>query len=208
MSLAASRLLLIATVAIFGAVVALGIKMLLPFGADPTQQAQEPVVTGQADIGGPFSLIDHHGNPVTDRDFQGRPLLIGFGYTSCPDICQMMLQNITTALEAMGNQATILEPLFITIDPERDTVAVLSDHLSNFHPAIRGLTGSPEAIQQVVKAYRVFSQKAEGGEQVDYLMAHSSYIYLMDGQGHYLAHFGHHTAPDALSQAILKALAP
>ncbi len=208
MSLTASRLLLIATVAIFGAVVALGILMLGPTGADHTERTQEPVVTGQADIGGPFSLIDHHGNPVTDRDFLGRPLLVAFGYTSCPDVCQMMLQNISEALEAMGDQATILEPLFITIDPERDTVKVLSSHLSNFHPEIRGLTGSPEAIRQVTKSYHVFYQKAEGGRPDDYLMEHSAYIYLMDGQGHYMAHFSHHIAPEALSQAILKALAP
>lgn len=208
MSLTASRLLLIATVAIFGAIVALGIVMLWPIGADHTEREQEPVVAGQADIGGPFSLIDHHGNPVTDRDFQGRPLLVAFGYTSCPDVCQMMLHNISEALEAMGGQAPKLEPLFITIDPQRDTVEVLSSHLSNFHPAIRGLTGSPEAIQPVAKAYRVFYQKAEGGRPNDYLMEHSAYIYLMDGQGHYLAHFSHHTAPEALSEAILKALAP
>lgn len=188
--------------------VVLGAAMFLDTQTLRDDRLPAPGVTGKADIGGPFALTDHHGNGVTDQDMRGKLMLVAFGYTSCPDVCQMMLHTISQALDGLGDQAAGLEPVFITIDPERDTPKVLAGHLSNFHPAIRGLTGSPEAVAQAAQAYRVFYEKAEGGEPGNYLMDHSSYIYLMDRKGDYLAHFRHHASPEEMTQAILAAQTP
>lgn len=197
-----ARVLLVAAVS----AIALGGTLVWNMLADPADRLPEPSVTGQADIGGPFTLTDSRGNQVSDADFRGNLMLVAFGYTSCPDICQMMLHTISQAVDDVGDQAAELAPIFITIDPDRDTPQVLSGHLSNFHPAIRGLTGSPAAIQQAAAAYRVYYEKAEGPEPGNYLINHSSYIYLMDRKGGYLAHFNHHAEPNEMVQAILAAM--
>ena len=167
-------------------------------------QAMAP--SGVAAIGGAFQLVDHRSEVVSDQSLRGRPLLIAFGYTSCPDVCQMMLQNISEALDQLGDHAREIEPLFITFDPARDTAQVLADHLDNFHPAIRGLTGTADQVAVAAKAYHVYYKRAEGGDPENYLMEHSSHIYLMDAAGRYVRHFSHHAAPDDIAEAIRAAL--
>ncbi|MGA7384809.1 MAG: SCO family protein [Methylocella sp.] len=136
-------------------------------------------------IGGPFELVDQDGTKVTDRTFAGKPSVIFFGYTSCPDACPTTLSGLSTWLNAIGPDAGKLNVLFITIDPERDTSAHLKEYLSSFDPRIRGLTGTGEQIDAVAKEYRVYYQRiqlAEGG----YAMDHTAVIYLMDRGGRFV----------------------
>lgn len=155
-------------------------------------QTKRPNVTytGKALIGGPFTLKNQKGQTVTDKDFGGQYMLVSFGYTYCPDICPAELQVISNAMEKLGDKAEKVTPLFITIDPERDTVSQLAGYMQSFHPRMIGLTGTKEQIKQAASAYRVYYTRAEGGgSNEDYLMDHSTFIYLMDPKGEYLTHF-------------------
>lgn len=145
-------------------------------------------------IGGPFTLMDHTGKMVTDTDFASDYKLIYFGFTYCPAICPTELGKMTQALNAMGTQADLIRPLFITIDPERDTVDTMRSYVSLFHPRLTGLTGTPEQIESVLKSYRVYARKvdpqpAEGDAAAlgDYTMDHSSFLYFIDPRGELLA---------------------
>ena len=159
-----------------------------------------PKTTGRTLIGGPFTLTDHEGNTVTEADFLGRHTLVYFGYTFCPDVCPMELQSITEALERLGPKADDVVPLFITVDPERDTVTVMADYAQNFHPNLRALTGTPEEIRATTRAYRVYFKKADGPEEGDdYLMDHTSLIYFMGPDGSYVTHFTFGTPPDEIA---------
>lgn len=153
-----------------------------------------PVTTsGTARIGGNFSMVDHKGRQVTDRDFHGKFTLIFFGYTFCPDICPTELQSMSEVLDTLGADAEKIHPIFATIDPERDTAPVLADYLSNFHPRFTGLTGTAEQVADITKSYGVFysrvKSKNEPGQDKDYLMNHSSFIFLMDDAGKFRAAF-------------------
>ncbi len=159
--------------------------------------------SGKALIGGPFVLVDHHGMEVTDGDFRGRLLLVYFGYTFCPDVCPLELQTVSRALELLGHDAGQVQPLFITIDPERDTPQIMADYVAHFHPDLVGLSGSAAQIRDVAGAYRVFYQKAEdGSDRRDYLMDHSSYVFVMDREGQYLRHFSANTSAEEMARGI------
>ncbi len=138
-------------------------------------------------IGGPFTLTDQTGKTVTDADFAGEPKLVFFGYTHCPDVCPTTLSDITTMLGALGTDKKAAV-LFITVDPERDTPAVLKDYLSSFDPRITGLTGSPAAIAKVLQDYRVYAKKVTTGGG-DYTMDHTALVYLMDKSGNFVQSF-------------------
>jgi len=144
------------------------------------------VSTGTAAIGGPFTLVAHDGRIVTDQTYRGKWMLIYFGYTFCPDACPTALTNVSTALETLGNEADKVQPLFITVDPRRDTRQVLGEYLKSFDPRIIGLTGSEEQTTAAAKVYRVYFEpsKDEGGD--NYLVDHSSYVYLMDPSGKFV----------------------
>jgi cytochrome oxidase Cu insertion factor (SCO1/SenC/PrrC family) len=157
---------------------------------------------GVAAIGGPFELVSHKGEVVRDTDYRGAYLLVMFGYTSCPDVCPTELQLITEAMEQLGPAARKVQPLMITIDPERDTAALLADYVSNFHPAIIALTGSVDQVKAAAKAYKVFFAKGEVDADGDYFMDHSSFIYLMSPDGIYLHHFAPSSSPEAMAQKI------
>ena len=143
---------------------------------------------GASAIGGPFQLVDQDGKPITDRDMKGEPLLVFFGYTHCPDICPTTLFELSEVLHAMGKDADRVHALFITVDPDRDTPAVMKDYLSSFDPHLRGATGDPKAIEAVEKAYRVYAQKVPTGNG-EYSMDHTALVYLMDKQGRFVAPF-------------------
>jgi protein SCO1/2 len=138
-------------------------------------------------IGGPFTLTASNGQTVTDKDFRGEPTLVFFGYTHCPDVCPATLFEMSEVLRALG-PAKKAAALFITVDPERDTPAVMKDYLSSFDPRIVGLTGSREAVDPVLKEFRVYSRKVQG-EGADYTMDHTALIYLMDKQGRFVRPF-------------------
>lgn len=162
---------------------------------------------GIPQIGGPFTLIDHEGHTRTQADFKGKILLVYFGYSFCPDICPSALYNISQALEKLGSKAKEIQPLFITIDPQRDTVQHLARYRENYHPSFIMLTGSEQQIQDVMKAYKVHGAKVKpDGTTTEYLMDHTSIIYIMDRQGRFIAHFNHLTPPKELKGALTKIL--
>lgn len=163
------------------------------------------ISTGTALVGGPFSLTDQKGARVSDADFRGKYMLVFFGYTSCPDVCPATLQVITAALEQLGDKARDVVPVFITVDPERDSVPVMADYLSHFDPRFVGLTGSPEEIAAAARAYRVYYSKLSGDNAG--LFDHSSIIYLMGRNGEFLKHFTYTTDPDALAKGLGAAIA-
>lgn len=154
-------------------------------------------------IGGPFSLTDQDGKMVTDADFKGKPLLVFFGYTHCPDVCPTTLFELSEVLRALGSDADKTQAVFISIDPERDTPAVLKDYLSSFDPHLRGLTGSTSQIAAVEKTYRVYAKKVPttGG---DYTMDHTALVYLMDKQGRFVAPFNLKRTPDVAATDLRK----
>lgn len=162
-------------------------------------------VTGTALVGGPFELTDQDGKRVSDTQFRGKLMLVFFGYIFCPDVCPTTLLDVGQALEKLGKDAGQVQPIFITIDPERDTPAAMKDFLGNFDPRVIGLTGTPSEIQAAAKAYRVYYAKAAGKER-DYLMDHSVFIYLMDRDGKYVTHFTNKQRADEIAAAIRKFL--
>ena len=158
---------------------------------------------GKVSIGGPFTLMDHTGRVVTDTDFAGKYRLIFFGYTYCPDICPTELQTIGQVMDQLGDDEVLVQPLFITIDPARDTPAVLAGYVKLFHPAILGLTGTKEQIAAVAKAYRVYYARSTGAAGTDgYMMDHSTFAYLMAPDGTFISVFAKGTSAEQMVAAI------
>ena len=160
---------------------------------------------GREPVGGPFALVDHNGKPRTEQDFRGKLLLVYFGFTYCPDVCPTDLQNIGLALDRLGAKADRVQPLFITVDPERDTPAHLADYVPMFHPRLIGLTGDAAAIRKVADAYKVYYAKVPFRND-DYTVDHSAFIYLIAADGHYLGFFPPGTSADAIAQTVLQQL--
>jgi cytochrome oxidase Cu insertion factor (SCO1/SenC/PrrC family) len=162
---------------------------------------------GQALVGGPFALTDQTGKRVTDKDFRGRYLLVFFGFTNCPDVCPSALQVMAAALDKLGPKGQKITPVFITVDPERDTPAQLATYLKSFHPSLVGLSGTPAEIEAVTKAYRVYVKKvADPKSSAGYTFDHSAIIYLMGPDGAYLAHFTHASNVDTMAERLAKLL--
>src|SRR6516164_11727978 len=136
-------------------------------------------VTAPAAIGGPFQLTDQRGAAVTEKDLQGRPTLIFFGFTHCPDVCPTSLFEISEILRAMGQDADRVNAWFISVDPERDNAAAMKDYLSSFDPHLKGLTGDPAAVARVISEFRVYAKKVPLKDG-DYTMDHTALTYLMD----------------------------
>jgi protein SCO1/2 len=161
--------------------------------------------TGNASVGGPFTLVDQDGAVVTEQDFAGRLMLVYFGYTFCPDVCPTTLQTMSVAMEQLGDDAKDVAFVFVTLDPKRDTVAQMKRYVDLFEPGPVGLTGSDEQIAAAAKAYRVY-YNANDQQGDDYLVDHSSFIYLMDREGRYLSHFGPTATPEEMAGKIEEAL--
>ncbi|MGQ0683398.1 SCO family protein [Bradyrhizobium sp.] len=153
------------------------------------QHARAPPVTreGTAAIGGPFELVSTSGDTVTDQSYRGKWLLIFFGYTYCPDACPTALNSISIALEKLGQRASNLQPVFVTVDPRRDTREVMREYLKPFDSRIVGLTGTQDQIDDVLRKYRLYvAQQKSENESNDYLVDHSAYIYLIDPNGKFV----------------------
>lgn len=176
-----------------------------------TSEDQAPVrSSGTALIGGDFSLTNHTLGVVNDTQFRGRFMLVYFGYTFCPDVCPVDVQKMALALDILderGVDLDIIQPLFITVDPARDTAEIMQAYANAYHPRIMGLSGTPEQIEVATKAYRVYSRKAPQAGSDDYLMDHSNYIYLMGPDGAFLKHFTALDTQMTLADAIEKQLA-
>lgn len=185
---------------------------LLVFGPAARDQAGDAPrasavrVSGEARIGGPFTLTNHRGETVTDADFLGRPMLVYFGFTYCPDVCPLSLQAMGAALEQMpAEDAARFQTVLISVDPERDTPDALADYVTAevFPDNLMGLTGTPEQIRDVARAYRVYYARVEDENTIaDYLVDHLSVIFLMDADGQFAEIFPHGTPPAVIADRL------
>lgn len=179
----------LAVIAAFAASLAVGLLVTLwllgGFGS----------VTAPAAIGGPFQLTDQSGQTVTEKNLLGKPTIIFFGFTHCPDVCPTALFEMSEVLRAMGPDAAKINAYFVSVDPERDTVAAMKEYLSSFDPNLKGLTGAPEEIAKVISAYRVYAKKI-ALKDGDYTMDHTALIYLMDRNGKFVRPFDLKRKPD------------
>jgi len=197
-----------ALVAAIGLAVGLGgmaAWYLTPVPAEQATETAQPET--RIDVGGTFTLVAQDGATVTEKSFPGEYLLVFFGYTFCPDVCPTTLAEVSRTLDLLGDDAGRVRPLFITVDPARDTPQVLADYVGHFHPRILGLSGTPEQTAAVAKAYRVYYAKAPGSADDDsYLMDHSALLYFMAPDGRYITAFSHQTPPEEMAKAIRRSL--
>jgi cytochrome oxidase Cu insertion factor (SCO1/SenC/PrrC family) len=171
--------------------------------ANPTAaELMDALMWNRGPIGAPFDLIDQHGRRRTDAQFRGKLLVLYFGYTYCPDVCPTDLMAISSAIDLLGSAGNNVQPIFITVDPQRDTVEHLRRYVSSFHPRLVGLTGSEHDIHTLALAYKVYYAKiaAEHGEP--YAIYHTGFIYLVDRNGKYLGFFPPGTRPDRMVEII------
>jgi protein SCO1 len=188
-----SRFALVLSAFLLGLVVFLGAIFLIT--------GREHGTPTSSAIGGPFSLTDQNGKTITDAELKGRPFLVFFGYTHCPDVCPTTLFEVSEVMHTLGKDADKTEALFISIDPERDTPTVLKDYLSSFDPHLRGVTGDVAQIAAVEKTYRVYAKKVPttNGE---YSMDHTALVYLMDKQGRFVAPFNLRRSPEEAAKDL------
>ena len=204
---------LLAGIALLGVAGLLVLLVLRNEAANRSQTQGEngaPIVTsGQAAVGGPFSLVDQHGQTVSDTDFRGRYMLVYFGFTYCPAICPTRLQVMSGAMDALGEKAAQVQPVFITIDPERDTPEVMAAYVKQFHPGLIGLTGTPEQIYAVAhQEYKVYYAKVEDHDSAGgYTMDHLDAIFLMGPEGEFVTFFPPGTLPEQIAGRVEQALA-
>jgi len=168
-------------------------------------RSASPIGPALASIGGPFALEDQNGKPFTDGDMKGRPHLVFFGYTHCPDVCPTTLFELSELIKKLGPDADRAGVIFITVDPERDTPAVMKDYLSNFDPHLRGLTGDPAAVAAALRVYRVYAKKVPL-KDADYTMDHTAVVYLMDKDGRFVAPFNLKQTPEAAADQLRRYL--
>jgi protein SCO1/2 len=168
-------------------------------------QMMDDLMYGRGTVGGSFTLTDQNGRQRSDSDFRGKLMIVYFGYTFCPDVCPADLMAITQALDALGPAADGVQPIFITVDPERDTKR-LAEYVSAFHKSLIGLTGSPEEIRKVANAYKAFYAKVPGTRDGDYAIDHTGVIYLMGRNGEYLGFMPPQTDPQKLTEILRKYL--
>jgi protein SCO1/2 len=191
-----------------------GLYVMLALACGAAAQARSAAETmdilmwNREPVGGPFELIDQTGKLRSDRDFRGRLMLVYFGFTYCPDVCPTDLMAIGQALERLGPDADAVQPVFITLDPERDTAEHLAEYVPLFHPRLLGLTGSLDAIGTAADAYKVYFDKIPVGKEAgDYTIDHTSFIYLMDRDGKYLGFFPPGTPAERMVEIIQPRLA-
>jgi protein SCO1/2 len=194
-----SHILLVSTAFVAGLVIFLAVIFYA------TGQLGGGRLPGVAAIGGPFKLIDQDGKPFTDADLKGKPVLVFFGYTHCPDVCPTALLEMSQVLRALGKDADRATGLFITVDPERDTPEIIKAYLAYFDPHLRGATGDQKEITAVEKEYRVYAKK-HPLENGDYSMDHSAVVYLMDKTGRFVAPFNLKRPPQAAAAELKKYL--
>ncbi len=162
-------------------------------------------VAQPAAIGGPFQLTDQHGKAVTDKNLNGKPTLIFFGYTHCPDVCPTSLFEISEVLRAMGKDADKVNAIFISVDPERDTPATMKDYLASFDPHLEGLSGDPAETAKVIMSYRVYAKKVPTKDG-DYTIDHTALIYLMDRDGRFVSPFNLKRTPEEAAAELKRYL--
>jgi cytochrome oxidase Cu insertion factor (SCO1/SenC/PrrC family) len=167
-----------------------------------------PLGSGVALVGGPFTMVNQKGETVSDKTYLGKPMLLFFGFTFCPDVCPTELQVMAAALTELGASGADIQPIFVSIDPERDSPEVMAAYVSNFGERFTGLTGTPKQVAEMAQVYRVFYAKQENqADPKNYQMDHSAIIYLMGADGKFLKHFSYSTDAKALAEGLKQALA-
>jgi cytochrome oxidase Cu insertion factor (SCO1/SenC/PrrC family) len=194
-ALAINRLVQVLIAVVVGVGIALGARYFM------TNEQLVPVT-----IGGPFTLTDQNGQRRSDADFRGKLMLVTFGYTSCPDVCPLDMQLMADALDKLGPQAEAIQPVFVTVDPKRDTVDVVKDYVAHFSPRFVGLTGSDADVAAAAKAYRVYYKLHEPGKDGNYNVDHSAFIFLMARDGTFLTHFNPDTPVERMAETLRKYL--
>ncbi len=197
-----TRLVLILSAFLSGLVLFAGAAMLVAGRLPGTGMPGAPAPSA---IGGPFRLVDHNGGIITEEIMNGRPHLVFFGFTHCPDICPTTLFEVSEILGRLGAEGDRVGALFVTVDPQRDTPGKLKDYLSSFDPRLRGATGDEASIQAMLKSYRVYAKKIPLKDN-DYTMDHTALVYLMDKQGRFVAPFNMKRTPDAAAAELKKYL--
>jgi len=191
-----------------GSVLAAGLLGAVPVAHAQSERSagelMDAVMWGKEPIGGPFTLVDHTGKPRTDADFRGKLMLVYFGFSFCPDVCPTDLMAIGQAVDKLGPGGDAVQPLFVTVDPERDTPAHLADYVPFFHSRLLGLTGDAAQIRDAARLYRVFYAKVPIEGAAEYTVDHSGFVYLMDRDGKYLGFFPPGTPSDRMV-AVIKA---
>lgn len=195
----ATRLLLILGAFLAGLVLCFTVVLIVT-GRGPSTLAS----TGAA-IGGPFQLVDQNGKPISDRDLKGHPTLVFFGFTHCPEVCPTTLADISAIMDTLGPDAGKLNAVFITVDPERDTPAVLKDYLTSFNPRLVGVGGNADELAKVAKEYRVYYKKVPLKDG-DYTMDHTAIVYLMDKNGQFVAPFSLKRRPEEAAAELRRYL--
>ena len=193
------RMLVVSAAFLAGLVLCFAVVLLV------TGRVSTPGAQQIAMIGGPFKLTDQNGKEVTDQDLKGRPFLVFFGFTHCPDVCPTTLFEVSEIMRALGPDADRARAVFITVDPERDTPTVMKDYMSSFDPHLTGLTGDPAALAAVGKAYRVYFKKVPL-DQGGYTMDHTAIVYLMDKDGRFVSPFSLKRSADAAAADLRKYL--
>lgn len=195
---------LLAIVCVAGIVALVGKAYLPGLG----QKAQSTSSSSGVGVGGPFTLVNQFGEAVTEKTYAGKYLLVYFGYTYCPDVCPTALTEMANALDMLGTQSTKIQPIFVSLDPGRDTPAQLKEYVAYFHPALVGLTGTAEQVDAAAKAYRVYYRKNDpsSADANDYTVDHTSIIYLIGPDGKLITHFSHGTSAEAMAERIGKLL--
>ncbi len=193
--------LTVVALAVLGGVVWLAESHISRTASIGSQVSSSQTVAG-VQIGGDFTLINQDGEEMTDRDFLGSYRLVYFGFTYCPMICPTELQKMVTAMELMGGKADNITPLFITIDPERDTPELVKEFVESFHPRMVGLTGTQEQIDEVRDAYRVYASKVQVAGMEGYDMNHSSYTFFMGPDGDLLTLFNTGSTPQDIAREV------
>lgn len=202
LGLTRGRLIAILVAVIAGVAIGAGSRFLLPDNDGPAS-VRQGASFGEVAIGGSFQLVDQEGRTRGDAEFRGKLLLVEFGYTFCPDVCPLGLQLFADVLDRLGPEADQVQPIFITLDPARDTPEVLRSYAEHFSPRIVALTGSREAIDAAAKAYRVYYRlAADAATNPNYMVDHSAILYLMGRDGRFVTHFTHETPPDRVVAAI------
>jgi protein SCO1/2 len=183
-------------------------SLLAAAPASSEQDARSPaammdaLMWGKEPVGGPFALHDQHGRMRTDEEFRGKLLLLYFGYTRCPDVCPADVLSITLALQGLGDRAASVQPIFVTLDPERDTAEHLADYLESFDPRWIGLTGDKAAIGKLALDYKIWFAKAENARGDDYSIDHTSVIFLVGRDGKYIGFLPPGTEPERIMEAV------
>ncbi len=172
---------------------------------DGKHETVKPAAATASMVGGAFTLTDQNGKAVTDKDFDGKYRLVYFGFTSCPDICPGDLRKMADALNIAGDKiAGRIAPIFITVDPQRDTPAVMKDYVAQFHPSITGLTGTDKQIAEAQAAYKVYASKAQDPKMNGYTVDHSAYMYLMGPKGEFIDIFSHDENAGQIAESLKK----